>query len=148
MSSDLERLEEIEQGLVEQGLEGKYRKPGIYSISLNGQIVYIGKSKDMLHRLASHIQHIESASPQGNKYRVLHKAIEEGYRVKFDVMYYSPCLLDEEIDQDIGEEEGKLIRFYLPVLNYQIPKEGNYKSFSINKLAKVIRLEDIVTKAS
>lgn len=32
----LERLEEIEKGLVEQGLEEKYRKPGIYSISLKG----------------------------------------------------------------------------------------------------------------
>lgn len=98
----------------------------------------------MIHRVASHIAEIESERPQSNKYKVLHDAIENGYRVKFDVMYYSTYLLDEDIERDIGETEGKLIREYRPVLNYQIPREEDYKRFTVNKLAKTIGIEDIV----
>ena len=31
---------------------GKYGRAGIYSININGVIVYIGKSRNMLHRVA------------------------------------------------------------------------------------------------
>lgn len=98
----------------------------------------------MLHRIASHILEIESQRPQGNKYKVLHKALINGLRVQFDVLYYSPCLLEEDIERDIGEVEGRLIREHRPVLNYQIPKAENYRSFTVNKVAQYIRLEDIV----
>jgi hypothetical protein len=36
----------------------KYKHPGIYCIKINGDIVYVGKSLDMLERLAGHILHI------------------------------------------------------------------------------------------
>ena len=35
-----------------RGLAPKYEHPGIYCIKLDGQIVYIGKSENMLVRVA------------------------------------------------------------------------------------------------
>ena len=35
-----------------RGLSPKYEHPGIYCIKLDGQIVYIGKSENMLVRVA------------------------------------------------------------------------------------------------
>ena len=35
-----------------RGLSSKYEHPGIYCIKLDGQIVYIGKSENMLVRVA------------------------------------------------------------------------------------------------
>ena len=35
-----------------RGLSPKYEHPGIYSISIGNQLVYIGKSRNMLRRLA------------------------------------------------------------------------------------------------
>lgn len=64
----------------------------------------------MLVRIANHIKHIEEEDNKSNKYKVLRQARNNGYNVNFDVMYYSTCLLEEEIEQDIGEKEGELIR--------------------------------------
>ena len=98
----------------------------------------------MLHRLASHILEIEYHRPQSHKYVVLHEALESGYRIQFDVLYYSPLLLDEDIIKDIGEKEAEYIRDYRPALNYQIPKVGDYKHYTVNKAAKFVRLKEIV----
>ena len=97
----------------------------------------------MLHRIATHMLEIEYDRPQANKYKVLHSALESGYRIKFDVLYYSTCLLEEEIIEDIGAEEGKQIREHRPPLNYQIPKADNWRRYTVNKAASKIKLEDI-----
>ncbi len=98
----------------------------------------------MLVRIANHIREIES-NKRSNKYIVLRQARINRFNIAFDVLYYSPCLLDEDIEKDIGEKEGELIREIMPCLNYQIPKEGDYKHYTINKLAREIRLRDIVS---
>jgi excinuclease UvrABC nuclease subunit len=68
-----ERTEEIYNQLIEMGLYDKYGKPGIYSISIEGKLVYIGKAKDMLVRIANHLREIEE-NRTSNKYRVLRQA--------------------------------------------------------------------------
>ena len=136
---------EIYDWLVSLDLEEKYSKPGIYCIKILGNIVYIGKSRDMLVRIANHIKELRTLnSRSSNKYKVLAQAQIQGYKIEFDVMYYSPFLLDEEIIEDIGAEEGRLIREYRPILNYQIPREDNWHKYTINKAARSARLEDIV----
>lgn len=132
-----ERAEFILKQLEQQGLQDKYQRPGIYSISIAGRLVYIGKSLDMLTRIASHIAEIESPQKQ-HKYQVLAKAKEQGYSIDFDVMYYS------ETEDDTGRAEARLIRKYRPPLNYQIPKEDNYHSFTVNRRAKWVTLEEIL----
>ena len=57
-------------------------------------------------------------------------------------MYYSET--EGDIEDDIGRAEGRLIRKYRPPLNYQIPKEDNYHSFTVNRRAKWVTLEEIL----
>ena len=45
-----------------RGLAPKYEHPGIYCIKLDDQLVYIGKSKNMLWRVASHYVGIQTES--------------------------------------------------------------------------------------
>ena len=91
----------------------------------------------MLQRLAQHIDAI--GTDPSNKYKVLQKAREEGYKIQFDVMRY--C---EEDDDILGEAEAELINEHMPVLNYQIPKIGDYKHYTVNKRAKTITLAEIL----
>ncbi len=133
------REEEIYNQLKEMGLEQKYSKPGIYKISINDRLVYIGKARDMLVRIANHLTQIEQ-NTKSNKYRVLRQAQTAGYKITFDVLYYASLL---DVDIEIGQKEGELIRQYLPPLNYQIPKEEDYSKYTVNKSAKYITLEQI-----
>lgn len=120
-------------------------KAGIYSIKISGQIVYIGKSTNLLHRAASHMQHIYeyTRDSESNKYQVLKKALKQGMPVDIDILYYSTKTDPEEIKEDIGECEGLFIRYYKPPLNYQIPKEEDWRKYTINKEAQTITLEEI-----
>lgn len=136
-----EKTEEIYNQLIEMGLQNKYGKPGVYSISIEDKLVYIGKAKDMLIRIANHLREIETNS-KSNKYRVLRQAQTAGHKISFDVMYYS-LLLEDQIEQDIGNKEGELIRQYLPPLNYQIPKKEDFRKYEVNKSAKYITLSQI-----
>lgn len=136
-----ERTESILKWLEQQGLQRKYHHPGIYSISIAGRLVYIGKSLDMLTRVAQHMAEIEFPKEQ-HKYQVLARAREQGYSIDFDVMYYSET--EGDIEDDIGRAEGRLIRKYRPPLNYQVPKEDNYHSFTVNRRAKWVTLEEIL----
>ena len=55
-----------------KGLADKYEHPGIYCIKLNDQIVYIGKSLNMLERIAAHYVGVKTGSER--KYRLLSEA--------------------------------------------------------------------------
>ena len=138
----MSRQEEIKNWMVDQGLGDKYNHPGLYCIKIAGKLVYIGKSLNMLDRISSHIVHIEYPQ-KSHKYQILHQAREKGYDVEFDVIYYSKAGW-ETVEQDIGENEGRLIRYFRPALNYQIPKEGDYTHYTVNKRAKYVSLEEIL----
>lgn len=97
----------------------------------------------MLQRIASHLVNIEQPG-SANKYKVLAQAHRLGYAIGFDVIYKSQKENQEEIELDIGEEEGRVIREMRPCLNYQIPKEGDYKHWTTNKKAKYITLWEIL----
>ena len=139
----LKRVEEIEKWLLNQGLGDKYNHPGLYCIKIAGKLVYIGKSLNMLERIANHLAHIEFPQ-KTHKYQILAEARQRGYDVEFDVLYYSQKQGLKDIELDIGEEEGRLIRKYKPALNYQIPKEGDFTHYTVNRMAKYITLERIL----
>lgn len=121
--------------LVEMGLREKYEKFGVYSISIDDILVYVGKSENMLVRIATHIDEIEKNAPRCNKYKVLKEAKQKGHKINFDVLYTG---------YDIGAQEGKWIRELRPPLNYQIPKEENYRSYTRNERAQTITLDEIL----
>lgn len=122
----------------------KYNSAGIYSISIGEKIVYIGKSKKMISRLANHIffiQHLQQT--KSHKYEVLALAELMGYKVKFDVLYYS-ITTGKKMEEDIGRKEAEFINRYHPPLNYQIPDINDYHHYTINRTAKTISLLDIL----
>ena len=113
-----------------KGLSEKYECAGIYCIKLNEQIVYIGKSRNMLLRIAEHYVGIRQESEK--KYRILAELQRKGHTVCFDVLYYAQKTKKAEIEEEIGEKEGVFIRKHRPPLNTQIPKANDWHKFDTN----------------
>ena len=120
----------------------KFDLPGIYCISIEGQIVYIGKSNNMLVRKAEHFVGMNTQSE--HKYEILNEARRHGLSVEFDVLYYAQARRGAALTEELGKKEGEYIRLYRPVLNTQIPKEDNWRKFNINKNAASVSLADIL----
>ena len=125
-----------------QPIAEKFDRPGIYCISIEGQIVYIGKSNNMLVRKAEHFVGMNTQSE--HKYEILNEARRHGLSVEFDVLYYAQARRGAALTEELGRKEGEYIRLYRPVLNTQIPKEDNWRKFNINKNAASVSLADIL----
>lgn len=125
----------------------KYDHPGVYRIMVNGEIVYVGKARNMADRIANHMYLIKEGvhTTEGTKfkYRELKHAMDNGYYISFDVLYTSSIVYTEdtrqEVDDDIGPKEAYFINYFMPKLNKQIPdlndyhkyKNKNYESLNI-----------------
>ena len=96
----------------------------------------------MLRRLAQHWVGIKTESER--KYRILAEAKRHRHRVSFDVLYYAVELTPSLIEEELGEKEGEFIRAEMPVLNKQIPKINNWRSYEINEIANTITLSEIL----
>lgn len=115
--------------LKRKGLADKYEFAGIYCIKIDNDIVYIGKSHNMLKRVAQHYVGIKSQSEL--KYRILAEAQRKGHSVNFDVLYYAKQSGYNAVKEEIGVKEGEYIRKHKPSLNTQIPKENDYRKFDV-----------------
>mgnify|MGYP004489747851 len=114
----------------------------MYSILLDDKVVYIGKSHNILYRMAQHYAGMQRLS--NHKYRVLSEARRYGHRIRFSVLYTAAAGNPKAITAEIGQKEGEYIRRYLPPLNYQIPKEENWREFNTNPRAMTITLDDLL----
>lgn len=124
------------------GLAQKYEHPGIYCIKINGQIVYIGKSENMLRRIAEHYVGVKQQSEL--KYRIMAEAQHKGHSVDFDVLYYAQSSGQAAIDQEIGKMEGVYIRVYNPPLNTQIPRAEDWHYYEVKKIDARSVLDSII----
>ena len=118
--------------LKQRGLAAKYEFAGIYCIKVDEKIVYIGKSGNMLRRIAQHYAGIQRQTEK--KYAVLAEARRRGYNINFDVLYYAKSTRYADKLTEIGEKEGEYIRKYQPILNTQIPKEDDWHKFDNRKI--------------
>lgn len=118
--------------LKRKGYAEKYEHAGIYCIKIDNLIVYIGKSHNMLKRVAQHYAGIRIGSEQ--KYRIMAEAERKGHAINFDVLYYAKEKYYDQINQEIGEKEGEYIRAIQPILNTQIPRAENWQSFDIKPI--------------
>ena len=103
--------------LERKGLAIKYKHAGIYSISIEGHLVYIGKSTNMLVRIAFHLQHIQLNTEPSHKYDILREARERGLPITFNVLYLAKETAKEAQEEELGKKEAELIHQYNPVLN-------------------------------
>lgn len=113
--------------LKRKGLAAKYEHAGIYCIKIDGEIVYIGKSGNMLRRIAQHYVGIKTGSEK--KYRIMAEAKEKGHDIGFDVLYYAKSRRYADKLAEIGEKEGEYIRHHNPMLNTQIPKVEDWHKY-------------------
>lgn len=124
------------------GLAQKYEHPGIYCIKIDEQIVYVGKSHNMLKRVAQHYVGVKKQSER--KYRIMAEAQRKGHRIGFDVLYYAQSSGYAAIDQEIGKMEGVYIRVYKPSLNTQVPSAEDWHCYEVNKINAKSVLDSIL----
>ena len=134
--------ENIYNKYLKQEWTKKFQCAGVYSISVNYKIVYVGKSLNILHRMAEHWASM--TKPTENKYIVLSEAKRRKYTVRFNVLYSAKSHTREEIEEEIGEREGYYIRKFKPSLNYQIPTGENWRKYTTNQMALSITLDQIL----
>lgn len=118
--------------LKRKGLAAKYEHAGIYCIKIDEKIVYIGKSGNMLRRIAQHYAGIQKDTEK--KYRIMSEARRKGHNITFDVLYYANGRRCAEKMAEIGEKEGEYIRRYRPILNAQIPKDSDWTKWDLNEI--------------
>ena len=94
--------------LKRKGLAEKYEHAGIYCIKIDDKIVYIGKSANMLRRIAQHYAGIQMGTEK--KYRIMAEAQRKGHSIDFNVLYYATARTPSAIIEEIGEKEGEYIR--------------------------------------
>ncbi len=119
--------------LKRKGFDKKYEFAGIYCIKIDNDIVYIGKSTNMLKRISQHYAHIRKNQDE-LKYKILAEAHKKGHSINFDVLYRSTQNNYYDINNEIGIKEGEYIRQYEPVLNTQIPNEIDYHKYTVRKI--------------
>ena len=123
-------VENMYRWLQRKGYAAKYEYAGIYCIKIDDQIVYVGKSTNMLKRVVEHYICIKKQTEK--KYRILAEAQRKGHAINFDVLYYAKSKRYGDIKEEIGRKEGEYIRMYRPVLNAQIPKENDWRKYDTN----------------
>ena len=125
-----------------KGLAEKYEHAGIYCIKIDSNIVYIGKSTNMLWRIAEHYAGIQMGTEK--KYRIMDEARRKGHNITFDVLYYAKSKGRVNQLAEIGEKEGEYIRHHKPILNTQIPKEENWNNWDMNEVDARVILQTIL----
>lgn len=118
--------------LKQRGLAAKYEFAGIYCIKIDNTIVYVGKSGNMLKRIAQHYVGIQKEKEK--KYRILAEARRRGHDINFDVLYYANSRRYADKLTEIGEREGEYIRAYNPILNTQIPRAKDWSHFEVREI--------------
>lgn len=127
--------------ILQRYVKTKYIKPyldksGIYCIKIDGVIIYIGKADNLLKRILSHQVNTELGLPE-HKYNVFRGIIQKGYTLCFEVLEYVPN------KKNLLIVEGKWIRKYMPIMNYQIPKEDGIH-YTVNPIAKKVSAEMVI----
>ena len=132
----------MRQWLIRNGFAPKYDHAGIYCIKVDDRIVYIGKSTNMLWRVAQHYVGIKTGSER--KYRILQEVKRKGHPFTFDVLYNASSIGHDQIQEEIGEKEGEYIRKYRPVLNTQIPHADNWHRYDVVEVDARKVLKDLL----
>lgn len=129
--------------LKRKGYAQQFEHPGIYKISIDGIVAYIGKSDNMLWRLAQHYTSLRSGDT-AHKYQILREAKQREHRVTFEVLCYAKSKSKDDLEEELGAAEGYYIRKFRPLLNTQIPKESDWRKYDYNAAAVTVTLEEIL----
>jgi group I intron endonuclease len=107
----------------------QYRRSGIYVFKLCGEVVYVGQSRELYSRFASHAEEFGKVHPKELKYRLLKPYIEQ---VAWEVVEY--C--DREA---LNERENYWIEFYNPLFNVKTPSGKQHFDGSEKELRAFVK---------
>lgn len=122
----------------------KYLCAGIYGLAINGQIVYVGKSNNILHRMAEHYADVQHPEEKEHKYEILNQASKRNIKYTVWKLYKASSTNTADLEKELGERESFFIHKYAPPLNYQIPSKEDYHSFTVQKRAQTITLDELL----
>lgn len=124
--------------IYENGLLSQVRpQPGIYAITIDNKVAYIGQSKNMWERCSQHIYNIENAMlNQEKKYLLLLAAKLGGHKI--DCISIANCTLEGLI-----KGETYYIDRVKPPLNIKMPgnPDNNIDSLKIEDLLGLLEWE-------
>lgn len=127
--------------------------PGIYAITIDDYIAYIGQSFNMRQRIGEHFYNIENACFKNveAKYRLLLAARLGGHKLEFYEIEAIPFdtveqLTKEELKIHLSDREKHYINVYTPPLNSIIPgsQKQNVKATKIEDVLSSLQYKIIV----
>ena len=121
------------QSKYEKYIDGVKKSSGIYAITIDDLVVYVGKAKNMRRRVRGHIRHALNGHSR-DKYRLLLAAIEKHHVVR--------CIILEECAiKDLDEKERYFINGNCLPLNTQLSGSSLLPRNILNE-----NLEEILAK--
>lgn len=114
------KYNEIEKYIKSNGLLKQVEpKSGIYAITIDRQIVYVGMSKNIYTRCGQHIYHTQNAMlNKEKKYLLLLAAQLGGHDIDCIGLEYCP-------EDELREREDRWIELESPILNIVTPSGKN-----------------------
>lgn len=119
---------------------------GIYIITVDGKVLYVGKSLDIPSRINTHKWAIKYNDKKETKYYILKAAQDAGKSIRYDIIYYSKYQEKDIINRELLEKEAYYINYYLPPLNTIIPNHSEFNSQSPT-VDKIVDINDALNFA-
>lgn len=101
---------------------------GIYYLTIDDFIVYIGQSNNIKRRIVEHISGVVSVKNQEKKYIYLRAARRRGKHIIFHLLERCDGCTEEELNQ----KEREYIEFFKPPLNTMYNKGVDVQDFYSN----------------
>lgn len=117
----------------EQHPDNQLHQAGVYAILVDGNIAYIGQSKSLIWRLASHesaMCNVEDDNYKQPKYELLREAQSNGHQVQYTVLFYIP---EEDIPL-MNTIEANEIEKHQPPLNIIHPAINGRPQYKDNRV--------------
>lgn len=144
------RIENTYQAYLRNPQMQKYHCAGVYAIAIYGQIVYVGESTNILHRMAEHYVYTQSKEDEEHnktrehKYEILFQSSKRKIKYVFWKLYQASSTHPVDLEDELKRLERHYINKYYPALNYQIPDAKDYHKYTVQKSAKTITLDELL----
>lgn len=108
-------------------------KSGIYSISIDGRVVYIGQSADLHSRAISHRYNILNS--QELWYPLMKNFLERGHEISFNV-------IESVNPKNLKMKEKDYIFLYQPLFNQQLSTNSQKIPYNYFEAIQVLKLKE------
>ena len=107
-------------------------KSGIYSISIDGRVVYIGQSADLHSRALSHRYNILNS--QELWYPLMKNFLERGHEISFNI-------IESVSPKNLKQKEKDYIFLYQPLFNQQLSTNNQKIPYNYIEAIQTLKLK-------